>query len=291
MNIVTVRRYATAAVLLVAFAVTASAQNSESVNDRVERLYASAEYEQALALLDGARDRQGLLYRALCMFALGRDDEARTAVESLVAAAPDFIPSAEEVPPRLVALVTTTRRAVLPGVMRKIFEEARQHYQAKAPDRAMPLFQEVLRLASASDVRDLEGAADLRVLSQGFIDLGQATQAAPLPPAPAATIAPVPAQRSSAVPVAARVLRQEIPPWPAELGPRVPGATGAVRVQIDNAGRVTGATMVKSINPRYDTRLLSATRYWQYEPATINGIPIPSESVVQVQITAGSGVR
>jgi TonB family protein len=57
-----------------------------------------------------------------------------------------------------------------------------------------------------------------------------------------------------------------------------------VVVQIDVAGRVTAATIKESAHPRYDRMVSIATREWRYTPATRNGVPIPSEQVVTIQI-------
>lgn len=43
--------------------------------------------------------------------------------------------------------------------------------------------------------------------------------------------------------------------------------------------------MVKRIHPRYDVKLLAETTYWKYQPATLNGMPVDSESVVEVRVT------
>ena len=58
------------------------------VEERVEVLYASAEYDQVLALLDGSNNKTAHFYRALCLLALGRQLDTQRAVESLVASDP-----------------------------------------------------------------------------------------------------------------------------------------------------------------------------------------------------------
>ena len=44
------------------------------------------------------------------------------------------------------------------------------------------------------------------------------------------------------------------------------------------------ATVKESAHPRYDRIVTQATRNWRYTPATRNGIPIPSEQVVTIQL-------
>src|SRR5206468_10579418 len=85
-----------------------------------QELYAQASYEQALALLDhldpktsdtlaeGQAIRQ---YRALCLLALGRPDDAERAVEDLVRADPAAAVD-DDLPPRLQELVQRVRGRV-----------------------------------------------------------------------------------------------------------------------------------------------------------------------------------
>jgi TonB family protein len=55
-------------------------------------------------------------------------------------------------------------------------------------------------------------------------------------------------------------------------------------VLIDATGRVTGSTIKESAHPRYDMLVSQAARNWRYAPATRNGVPIPSEQVVTIQV-------
>ena len=60
--------------------------------------------------------------------------------------------------------------------------------------------------------------------------------------------------------------------------------SGAVRVEIDATGRVTGAFMERPVYPSYDRLVLAAARKWTYQPATLNGVPIPSEKTVEIEL-------
>jgi TonB family protein len=217
-------------------------------------------------------------------------------MEALVSSAPGFTVSDEEMPPRFVALLGRTRRAHLPAILRRLFSEARDQYQAKAFDRAVPQFEKVVALASSPDIRDVEAIADVRLLAEGFIDLAKARPAAAASaPAPAATPGPAsntaaapapvvaagPATRRTTPPVARR---QALPPWPADAGPMLGAREGSVRVRINSTGQVTSAAIVRSVNLRYDLKLLEAARFWEYTPATINGVPVESESVVEIKV-------
>jgi TonB family protein len=260
-------------------------------------LYAAAAYDEVLSLLEQQSSPWAQQYRALSLLALGRQQDAEAVVEALVTASPEFTISAADVPPRFAALVTRVRREVVPGILRQLFVEGREQYRGKAMDSAAARFERLIALSSGAELRDVAEVADLRLLAESFLDLAktprapaptpQVTEVAATPAAtPAATAgAPRPvasaARRTSTPPVA---VRQDIPPWPGALTIR--GAQeGAVRIQINKEGRVTAANMVKSVHPRYDMQLLAATRFWTYTPATMDGQPIESESVVQIRLT------
>ena len=272
--------------LVAAFAVAATrAVSAGALDDRVYKLYASAEYDQALAILAQSTEPEAHLYRALCLVGLGRHDEAQTALQGLVNADPEFEVSSEEVPPRVLKLLVETRRQLVPGIVRRMFTEARERYQADQYEQARPLFERVVAVSSHADIRDIELAADMRVLAEGFLDLiktprtgAAATMAIAAEPPASASAAP---GRNVTPPV---VVKQILPAWPSTLAPVTVPTTGAVRVQISKTGTVTGAAIVTRIHPQYDSRVLASARSWEYKPATMNGVAVDSESVVQIRV-------
>ena len=266
-----------------------SAQSQESLELRVRDLYASAEYDQALSAIGDSQDPAAQQYRALCLLALGRQADAETALERLIAAAPEFTLSAEDMPPRFITLFAQQRREIVPGVLRKLFAEAREDYRAKAFDRALPQFKRVLALSSEPEVRSVAGVDDLRLLAESFIDVATASEA-PRPEAVASASAPPVAAPPAAAAAAVRraatppvAVRQEMPRWPAGTPVRT-ALSGSVRIRINSSGRVTSAVMVRNIEPRYDARVLAATHFWEYTPATENDVPVEAESVVEINI-------
>ena len=282
-----IRRLITLGGALTVAGALVSAQSQESLELRVRDLYASAEYDQALSAIGSSQDPAAQQYRALCLLALGRQADAERALEGLIASAPEFTLSAEDMPPRFIALFAQQRREIVPGVLRKLFAEAREDYRAKAFDRALPQFKRVLALSSQPEVRDVEGVDDLRLLAESFIDIATASEASKpvaVAAAVAAPVAPPPATapvRRALQPAAA--IRQEMPPWPPNFPVRT-ALSGSVRIRINTSGRVMSAAMVRSIEPRYDARVLAATHFWEYRPATENGMPVESESVVEINI-------
>jgi TonB family protein len=280
------------AVLFSAIVLVAPAfvQAQTQVDERVYKLYASADYEQALTTLGSSEEPSAQLYRALCLLGLARQDEAAKVLKTLVGAVPDFTVSAEDVPPRFMALLTETRRQIVPALLLRLFAEAREQYQAKALDGALPRFEKIVAISSQPDVKDIEAVADLRTLAEGFIDLAKAPRAvevrdpAPKPaaaPAAGATAAPT---RAVVLSTPAVALKQAMPAWPNDLSSFTASVNGAVRVQISKTGKVTNATMIRGVHPRYDRLVLAATQYWEYKPATMNGNPVDSESLVEIRV-------
>jgi TonB family protein len=113
----------------------------------------------------------------------------------------------------------------------------------------------------------------------------------PEAPVPTATVPPaagnVPASRPAAgvappVVVPPVTLDQRIPAWP---GPRalVP-ITGRLEILIDTRGRVAAATVVTSMGPEYDARLLQAARLWRYRPALRDGSPTTFLKTIEVVV-------
>jgi tetratricopeptide (TPR) repeat protein len=262
-------------------------------------LYAAASYEDALTALgrlDGALtlDPEAHQYRALCLLALGRAQDAERAMEAMVAAAPGFVPSSDELSPKLLSLFADVRRKMLPGITRKLFAEAREHYHAKAHDRALKKFEQVLALASDPILKDSAELNDLRTLAAGFVDLAKAgapaapaaanganggTAGAPSNEEPAPVVSP---NVGSKPPVA---IRQVLPEWvPPDAVAAANEFSGAIKVVIGVDGRVKSASMVRPTHPLYDAMLLQAARNWVYRPATKQEQPVEAEKIIEIQL-------
>jgi TonB family protein len=249
-------------------------------------LYAAAEYDKALEVVAALDSTEAQQYKALCLLALGRQADASTAIEALVNASPTFTPSAEDAPPRFVELVTKVRQKLLPTIARRLFAEGRERYTEKQTDEAVRRFSLVLTLLSDPSFADANTRQDLETLAKGFIDLANAAAppvkvlpAAPEPPL--AQVKPTPAAPPKITQPTALV--QTVPPIPMDIASRAAEKLVIV-VLIDVTGRVTDATVKESSHPRYDRIVVQATRDWRYVPATRNGIPIPSEQVVTIQV-------
>src|SRR5438034_10445316 len=107
------------AAIILTTAGTAAAQGSLA---DARALYSAAAYDDALAMLDRlhasdqrAEDGRAIdQYRALCLLALGRMDEATRAIQTIVAALPSYHLSDAEASARLRASLRAVRQALLP---------------------------------------------------------------------------------------------------------------------------------------------------------------------------------
>jgi tetratricopeptide (TPR) repeat protein len=292
-------RIAAALIAIISVARTAVAQDPLA---HAKDLYASAAYEEALAVLEampqGSSAIQGIEvagYRVFCLFALGRSDEARRAIETLVQENPLYHPSETAASPRLRTFFEDVRRPLLPAIVQRSYGEAKAAFDRKEWDTAAAAFDRVLALVDEPGVADQQGVADMRTLAEGFRDLSRANV---VPPAPPAASSPAP---PAAPPVASAprtydatdnsvthpvVIKQTMPTW----RPPTPGDgrrefLGVLELMIDEEGTVTSAVMRKPAHPMYDGILMEAARTWKYRPATKGGAPVRYKHLVEVRLT------
>jgi hypothetical protein len=164
--------------------------------------------------------------------------------------------------------------------VRSLYAGAKAAYDRKAFAEAADGLDKTVRV-----IDSLEGSkpelGDLRILASGFLDLSKAAIAKPAPaPAPTpAQVVEVPAALVPAPPlpfsnVAAK--RQDLPQVPFSLAATKGQYRGTVEVEINEAGNVVGARIIKSVH------VLVAAREWKYEPARIDGRPTPVRKRVEV---------
>jgi hypothetical protein len=261
-------------------------------------LYASARYDEALAVLDTMRTSEPEArksieqYRSLCLLALGRASEAETAIAAVVTADPLYRPT--EASPRVRAAFTEVRQRLLPAIATSRYAAAKALYDRKDYAGAEQAFRGVMALL---DDADMNGRlADVRVLASGFLELSAKMAAPPrpapkpepaAPPPPPAAPAPQPQNKIFVAedpgvrpPVA---VKQEMPRVPSAIVMQA-RERGLVEVIIDEQGRVIGATLRMSVHPQYDTQLMVAARDWKYTPATFNGRPVKFRKLIQIAI-------
>ena len=272
------------------------AQDSVSV---ARDLYTAASYEDALAVLNRldsanteASDRMAVSqYRAFCLLALGRMQEAERAIETVLTVDLLYRPADNSMSPRLRSAFAGVRQRILPAIVQQEYTRARAAFDRGDFPSAVAQFDRVLQALSDPDL----GVAavnppllDLRTLAAGFRDLS-AKAAAPPPAPPAAPVALAPAPRVSATIYGgteagltpAVTVRQSLPPFQGDLSAL---RDGILELVINEAGDVEFASMRTSVTSRYDATLLAAARTWKYHPATMNGTPVKVRKVINISI-------
>jgi TonB family protein len=291
--------------MIVALAAPAHAQSRDGRENPLTAardLYASARYDEALAVLSGlpsdvvATDRKSIeQYRSLCLLALGRSSEAESAIAAAITADPLFMPGESDASPRVRAAFSDVRQRLLPQIASTRYAAAKAAYDRKEYSSAESQFRSLLALL---DDPQMNGRlADLRTLANGFLDLAVAAATPPpepkkaeAPALPATAAAPPPAPREPKIwgaddpgvtpPVA---IRQDVPRVPTTLSAQA-RERAILEVLIDEQGRVANLNLRLSIHPMYDPQLLAAARDWRYRPATVDGVPVKFRKVIQITV-------
>jgi TonB family protein len=292
--------------MVLMFVTPASAQLDSGLTTARD-LYASARYDEALALLNGMRPGEGLVqdrksieqYRWLCLLALGRGTEAESAIAAVVTADPLFQPGEADASPRVRGAFSDVRQRLLPEIASARYTSAKATFDRKDFAAAGQQFKELLTLL---DDPQMGGRLkDLRVLVNGFLALSAAGAAPPAPSSepkeegPKPAPAPSPAMQAPGPRSASHIWNAVepgvTPPTVIRQGvPRVPPAIasqardGMVEIVIDEQGRVTSISIRTSLHVMYDPLLLTAAREWRYEPATVDGAPVKFRKLVQIVV-------
>jgi hypothetical protein len=286
----------------------AAAQGSLAV---ARDLYVAAAYDDALAMLNGLhasdhRSDDGRAidrYRAVCLLALGRTDEATSAIQVIVTEVPSYHLVEADVSPRVRAAFRDVRRRMLPGIIQQKYADAKMAFDRKNLAAASEGFKLVLELLSDSDLGSAANQpplSQLRPLAVGFRDLTAVAATPSVAPSPPV----LPARRSAPSPVAVSapasprpgapriygwedanvvgpiVLRQTMP----VLGDVFAQRQGTVEIIINESGLVETATMTSPVNAVYDGLVLAATRSWRYKPATVDGVAVKFRHALQLDL-------
>jgi hypothetical protein len=302
------RRFAIA--LASGLAVAASAVANQDTLTHAKDLYASAAYDEALAVLDRLQLDPPVTdaaevgqYRAFCLLALGRTDEGRRAIEALVESNPLFLPSEEQTSPRLVAVFRDVRRQLLPRLVRNSYADAKSAFDQKELQRAATGFDRVLLLLNDPDSTAFEGSVDIRMLATGFRDLSQVGSTAAAPATTASASAPGPAAQKPEAPpeapaprrtygpedtsvTAPVVVSQTLPPWRySKLAEAHREYQGVLALVIDEKGNVQSVALLEGVQPEYNAVLVKAARLWKFLPAMKDGVPVQYRKVVRIHLS------
>jgi hypothetical protein len=292
--------------MLVALAAPAHAQLRDGRDNPLlaaRDLYASARYDEALAVLNGLQpttdgggsDRKSIeQYRSLCLLALGRGSEAESAIAAVVTADPLFMPGEAEASPRVRAAFSDVRQRLLPEIASVRYAAAKAAYDRKDYAAAEHQFRDLVALLNDPVMGNRSN--DLRTLAVGFVDLSAAAAAPPPEPKKAEAAAPPPPPVERVEPQPMRIwtgdeagvvppvaLRQEVPRVPTSINAQA-RERGLLELIIDEQGRVSALTMRVSIHPMYDPLLMAAARDWRYKPATVGGVPVKFRKTIQVTV-------
>lgn len=145
---------------------TPSPAEAQGTLDAATDLYASAAYDDALAMLDRL-PVDGLdvttrvtidHYRMLCLLALGRTDDAERAIARLLELHPAYTLGEDDASPRVVKVFLEVRGRVLPEMIRRRFDAA-QALQVKGDHAgAVTAFAVVRALLADAGMAGSEGA-------------------------------------------------------------------------------------------------------------------------------------
>ena len=282
--------------LLVWMTIDAPPAGAQASIARAKELYASASYDEALTVLEQLEREPAheasieiAQYRVFCLLALDRSAEARQVIEAMITLDPFYRPSDAQTPPRIRGMIDDVRKALLPVIVRNTYAQAKAAFDRKDAE-ATRQFERVLALLDDPDMANNGPAADLRTVATGFRDLSKAVAAAQAPPAPSEpaparpTVSPAPEAAPITI-VPPTTLSQPLPRWTPSTRDAALDYRGAIEVSIDERGFVSAVAMRQSVHPAYDQELLRIARTWKYKPATKDGQPIPSQKVVEIQLT------
>jgi tetratricopeptide (TPR) repeat protein len=150
----------TTAALALVIAGWTTVVGAASANDtlaQAKELYASAAYDEALAVLDrlqsserrSAETTSITEYRVYCLLALDRRDEARKDIEGILHDNPQYLPSDAQASPRIQSVFRDVRRQALPKIVLERYAIAKASFERKDP-QAGPQFDSVLTLLGRS---------------------------------------------------------------------------------------------------------------------------------------------
>ena len=270
-------------------------------------LYASARYDEALAMLNGVRQQESAnpvnlrsieQYRSLCLLALGRGTEAEAAIAVVVASDPMYQPTETEASPRVRTAFSEVRQRQLArhradtirvrevrirpqglsvcgtAVPRTAAAHRRPGY-GRPPWRSAPARQRLRRLehgrCRAATARAGQAGAEARRGGGGAGDADRARSAESVLDG---------RRRGGAA--------DADPPGRAACARADRNQTrerGILEIVIDEQGRVINATIRVSLHPIYDAQILVAARDWKYSPALANGRPVKFRKTIQITLS------
>jgi TonB family protein len=296
----------TLALLLAGLAPTAIGGAQDPLT-RAKDFYAAAAYEDALLALGQVPSKGQAAeieaYRIYCLLALGRNQEATTAIESMVRVDPLFHPTEADASPRVRAFFEKVRRPLLPDAVRQLYAKGKEAFYRKDMPTASLAFDRVVFLLEDMDVSENQELADLRTLAGGFRELSKAPP--PLPPPvpvvsaqPSTIAAKVPAAPSNAMRIYGPddqdvtrpvIVARVVPRWrPINATEERLQLEGTIEVLVSERGTALSVSITRSVHPRYDPLLLQAAKDWTFRPAMRNGVPVKYRYPFDIRLSGAS---
>lgn len=157
--------------------------------DAAKQLYLSAAYEEALTALNalppGADPDETDKFRALCLLALNRREEAGKALEGLALRRP-LLKFDESESPKFVQLFREARVRVLAPATKAMYVAAKGSFEKSDFEEAKGQFSALLTILAEPELAAQPETADLKMLAEGFARLAdqqlERRSAAALPP-------------------------------------------------------------------------------------------------------------
>jgi protein TonB len=199
---------------------------------KAKDFYASASYEEALAVLSSLHGKTSppettdvARYEVFCLVALGRGDDAKPAIETIVRAEPEYHLSEGDASPRVRAMFDALRKPLLPAIIKESYARGRDAFDRKDLPAALKEFDRVIALEAELEPAADQSLRDVKALASGFRDLGRMASAAPAPTPPESS--------SPATPNAADPSPAPAPPPAAVTTARPAAAVSAASVAKD----------------------------------------------------------
>jgi tetratricopeptide (TPR) repeat protein len=251
-------------------------------------LYASAAYEEALALLPempaDAEANEVDRYKALCLLALDRTTDAEEALSRIITRDPRFQIRADD-SPRIVALFRDLRRRILPGRAESLYARAKTDFADRRYREAVEHFTQAIDIMGDPDVGSAAHVQELRKIAEEYRSLAEERLPDEPSSSPVTTSAEAPLEEragadeaiytmlSAHVKPPVEILRR-MPPWnpPSELAWRT--FRGVIEVLVSETGEVEEVRLLERIAPFYDEALAQAAWTWTFEPARLEGQPV-----------------
>lgn len=325
----TTQRLVVSAGVVLAFSLAPTPAGAQDTLARAKDFYAAAAYEEALVVLqrlnaaNPSTDKNEVAaYQLFCLVALGRSDEARKTIESIVRTDPLYKLSDTQASPRVRAFFEDVRKPLLPEIVKLTYSRAKDSYDRKEIETAAKEFDRTIALIDEVGPANDRALSDLRTLATGFRDLARAApKPAPEPPpappaAPPAVAGPTTANGSTpTAPASTPAGKPATPSGTAAapdseptFGPRDSDVTrpvavkrtmpewrptsvesmlefrGSIELLISADGKVLSAVITDSVHPQYDQQLKQAALAWTFKPATKGGKPVRYRYAMDIQL-------